>query len=119
MQKPQIFRRLYPAGHETSIFGINFKKFFSTSKVDFHAFSCLTGGGGGNKDRVLLEKVSAITLEHGKMTNARRTSAIPQVRLYGPSSAREGKGLVIHSSPDPSLLLRKWVRLARLCLYVV
>ena len=69
--------------------------------MDFHAFSCLTGGGGGNKDRVLLEKVSAITLEHGKMTNARRTSAIPQVRLYGPSSAREGKGLVIRSSLEP------------------
>ena len=45
-------------------------------------FSCLAGGGGGNKDRVLLEKVAAITLEHGKMTNARRTSAIPQVCGY-------------------------------------
>ena len=45
-------------------------------------FSCLAGGGGGNKDRVLLEKVAAITLEHGKMTNARRTSAIPQVCEY-------------------------------------
>ena len=35
--------------------------------------------GGSDKDKVLLEKVSAITLEEGKMTNARRTSAIPQV----------------------------------------
>ena len=48
--------------------------------MDSNAISCLAGGGGGNKDRVLLEKVSTITLEHGKMTNARRTSAIPQVR---------------------------------------
>ena len=30
-------------------------------------------------DRVLLEKLSAITLEQGKMTTARRVSAIPQV----------------------------------------
>ena len=36
-------------------------------------------GGSNNKDKVLLEKVTAITLEEGRMTNARRSSAIPQV----------------------------------------
>ena len=71
--------------------------------MDFHAFSCLTGGGG-NKDRVLLEKVSAITLEHGKMTNARRTSAIPQVRMYmyssivGPSHAGDVLVYVVYQT---------------------
>lgn len=36
-------------------------------------------GFGDGKDRILLEKLSAITLEQGKMTTARRVSAIPQV----------------------------------------
>jgi len=40
-------------------------------------------GNSGNKDRVLLEKISAITLEQGKMTNARRVSPIPQMRCVG------------------------------------
>ena len=41
----------------------------------------LSGGGGGanNKDRVLLEKVTALTLEEGKMTTGRRSSPVQQV----------------------------------------
>ena len=38
-----------------------------------------THTGGGNKDKVKLQDVQAITLEQGKMVNARRVSAIPQV----------------------------------------
>ena len=41
----------------------------------------LSGGGrgGDSKDRVLLEKVSAITLEEGKTTTGRRSSPVQQV----------------------------------------
>eukprot|EP00731_Ephydatia_muelleri_P017970 Em0011g10a len=41
-------------------------------------------------DRVLLEKLSAITLEQGKMTTARRVSAIPQLRCVGGSAGCHG-----------------------------
>ena len=36
-------------------------------------------GGSDDKNKVLLEKVTAITLEQGKMTTGRRVSPIPQV----------------------------------------
>lgn len=42
--------------------------------------------GSSSQDRVLLEKVSAITLEEGKMTNARRSSPIPQLECVGGSA---------------------------------
>lgn len=41
-------------------------------------------------DRVLLETLSAITLEQGKMTTSRRVSAIPQLRCVGGSAGCHG-----------------------------
>ena len=37
---------------------------------------------GAKTDRVLLTDVKALTLEHGKMTNYRRTSPVPQVSQH-------------------------------------
>ena len=42
--------------------------------------------GGSNKDRVLLSDVSSVTLEQGKMTNGRRSSAVPQLSCVGGSA---------------------------------
>ena len=39
-----------------------------------------TGGSNSNNDKVLLEKVTALTLEQGKMTTGRRSSPVQQVR---------------------------------------
>jgi hypothetical protein len=47
--------------------------------VIFVCHGIVGGRSSNNNDRVLLEKVTAITLEDGKQTNARRTSPIPQV----------------------------------------
>ncbi|XP_019855547.1 PREDICTED: store-operated calcium entry-associated regulatory factor-like [Amphimedon queenslandica] len=47
-------------------------------------------GWGNNKDKVLLEKVTSITLEEGKMTNARRSSAIKQLECVGGSAGCYG-----------------------------
>ena len=38
-----------------------------------------TGGSSGNKDRVLLKEVTALTLEQGKMTTGQRASPVQQV----------------------------------------
>ena len=38
------------------------------------------GGGANDKERVLLEKVTAVTLEDGKMTTGRRSSPVQQVQ---------------------------------------
>jgi hypothetical protein len=48
------------------------------------------GRSSNNNDRVLLEKVTAITLEDGKQTNARRTSPIPQLDCVGGSAGCYG-----------------------------
>ena len=47
--------------------------------VDEKWFSLMLSGGS-NPDKVLLEKVTAITLEEGRMTNSRRVSPVQQVR---------------------------------------
>lgn len=39
------------------------------------------GGHDKYNDRMLLSEVSALTLYHGKMTNARRSSPVPQVNV--------------------------------------
>ena len=52
--------------------------------------------GGSNQDKVLLEKVTAITLEEGKMTNSRRVSPVQQVRRV---------------TEDPEITLKSgWIR---------
>ena len=38
-----------------------------------------SGGSSGNKDRILLREVTALTLEQGKMTTGRRSSPVQQV----------------------------------------
>lgn len=52
-----------------------------SSSTVFGAF----GFGGHDKynDRMLLSEVSALTLYHGKMTNARRSSPVPQLKCVG------------------------------------
>lgn len=40
----------------------------------------------GNSDKVLLEKVTALTLEQGKMTNGRRSAPVPQLKCVGGSA---------------------------------
>lgn len=49
------------------------------------------GFGGHDKynDRMLLSEISALTLYNGKMTNARRSSAVPQLKCVGGTAANE------------------------------
>ncbi|XP_053395306.1 store-operated calcium entry-associated regulatory factor-like [Mercenaria mercenaria] len=50
-------------------------------------FISLQSLSGAKSDRVLLTDVSALTLHHGKMTNSRRTSPVPQLKCTGGSAA--------------------------------
>ena len=44
------------------------------------------GFGSGDKDKVLLKDVSAITLRHGAMTTGRRSAPVPQLKCVGGSA---------------------------------
>lgn len=50
----------------------------------------LISAWGGNKDKVKLQDVQAITLEQGKMVNARRVAAIPQLSCVGGTAGCHG-----------------------------
>ncbi|CAG2193495.1 Store-operated calcium entry-associated regulatory factor [Mytilus edulis] len=56
--------------------------FLLSSSTTFGAF----GGHDKYNDRMLLSEVSALTLYHGKMTNARRSSPVPQLKCVGGSA---------------------------------